>query len=152
MKPKRVGHLVLNVGDLEASERFYTEVLGFEVSMKAPAGTFLTCGKVHHDLAVFQAPEDAAPVSSGQIGLNHFAIQVEDIDALNGIYQRLKDHGVSIDNTTEHTSTNSVYFRDPDGLRVEFFCNTAATAAEGLELMRSSGGKNDMLILEEIAT
>ena len=151
MKPKRVGHLVLNVSDLDVSERFYTEILGFEMSRKTPAGTFLTCGKIHHDLALFQAPENAAPVSKGQIGLNHFAMQVEDMDALKGIYRRLKDHGVSIESTTEHSATNSVYFRDPDGLRVEFFCNSQQTAAKGLELMRSSRGKNDPLVLEEVS-
>jgi catechol-2,3-dioxygenase len=30
--PKRIGHLVLNVRDLEASTKFYTETLGFEVA------------------------------------------------------------------------------------------------------------------------
>src|ERR687896_305576 len=63
-KPKRIGHLVLNVKDVEASTKFYTEILGFEISLQRPdgSGTFLTCGKIHHDLALFKAPEDAAPV------------------------------------------------------------------------------------------
>ena len=68
-KPKRVGHLVLNVKDIEASTKFYTEILGFDISMRRPAGTFLTCGKIHHDLALFQAPEGALPVTEGQLGL-----------------------------------------------------------------------------------
>ena len=46
VKPKQVGHLVLNVRDVEASEKFYTEVLGFEIAMKRPNATFLTCGQV----------------------------------------------------------------------------------------------------------
>ena len=59
-KPKRVGHLVLNVKDQTASTKFYTEVLGFEVSKERTGfGTFLTCGKIHHDLALFQAAPDA---------------------------------------------------------------------------------------------
>ena len=54
--PKRVGHLVLNVKDQDASTKFYTEVLGFEIAIEQPGfGTFLTCGKIHHDLALFQA-------------------------------------------------------------------------------------------------
>ena len=31
-KPKRVGHIVLNVKDLAASTKFYTEILGFQIS------------------------------------------------------------------------------------------------------------------------
>ena len=32
--------------------------------------------------------------------------------------------------------TKSVYFRDPDGNRVEYFFNTTETAEEGLAMMR----------------
>ena len=54
-KPKRIGHLVINVKDVDASTKFYTEVLGFEIALERPGfGTFLTCGSIHHDLALFQ--------------------------------------------------------------------------------------------------
>ena len=35
-KPKRVGHLVLNVKDQTEATKFYTEVLGFEISVERP--------------------------------------------------------------------------------------------------------------------
>ncbi len=150
VKPKRVGHLVINVRDVEASTRFYTEVLGFEIAIRRPTATFLTCGKIHHDLALFKAAEDSPPVSEGQVGLNHFAVQVEDMDALRNIYQRLNEHGVPITGLTDHGMTASVYFTDPDGIRVEYFCNTTATAEEGLALMRSPIRKNKELVLDEV--
>ncbi len=31
IRPKKVGHVVLQVRDLQRAEQFYTEVLGFEV-------------------------------------------------------------------------------------------------------------------------
>jgi catechol 2,3-dioxygenase len=150
VKPKRIGHLVLNVKDVEVSEKFYTEVLGFEIAVKRPLGTFLTCGKIHHDLALFQAPEDAQPVSEGRLGLNHFAVQIEDVDELQEVYQHLKAHGVPIDRLVDHGMTKSVYFFDPDGNRIEFFCNSTDTAAEGLALMRSPERKNTELVLEDV--
>ena len=117
VQPKRIGHVVLNVKDLAVSERFYTEILGFQVALKRPAGTFLTCGKIHHDLALFQAPEDAEPVSRG-LGLNHFAVQIGDMDELKEVHRRLKSHGAEIDHLTDHGMTKSVYFprsrREPD--------------------------------------
>ncbi|MGQ4809926.1 Biphenyl-2,3-diol 1,2-dioxygenase 2 [Candidatus Entotheonellaceae bacterium PAL068K] len=148
--PKRVGHVVLNVSNLEASTKFYTEVLGFEISRQADFGTFLTCGKIHHDIALFQAPEGAQPVSQSQVGLNHVAIQVEDMDTLKAFYQRFKEYGVTLDHLTDHGMTSSVYFYDLDGIRLEFFCNTTATAAEGLAIMRSPGPKNRELVLEDV--
>ena len=148
-KPKRVGHLVLNVRDVEASTRFYTEILGFEIAVQRPNMTFLTCGKIHHDLALFKASEDSPPVSEGQVGLNHFAVQVEDLDALKETYLRLKEKGVPVDNTVDHGMTQSVYFHDPDGIRIEFFCNSTSTTEEGLALMRAPDRQNRELVLED---
>ena len=149
VNPMRVGHVVLNVSNLEKSTRFYTEVLGFDISVKRDFGPFLTCSKIHHDLALFQAPEGAAPVSQGQIGLNHVAIQVPDIEVLKDTYRRFKDLNVPIDHLTDHGMTSSLYFYDPDGIRVEYFCNNTATAKEGLEMMREPGRKNTELVFED---
>ena len=146
-KPMRVGHLVLNVKDLAGSTRFYTEILGFEISRQTPTGTFLTCGKIHHDLALFQAPEDALPVTNGQLGLNHFAVQVSDLDELTEVYHNLKGRDVVLDHNTDHGMTSSVYFMDPDGNRVEFFCNNQADPAEGLAIMGQPGRVNKELVL-----
>ena len=149
-RPKRVGHLVLNVRDVEASTKFYTEIMGFGISVKRPdgSGTFLTCGKIHHDLALFKAPEGAAPVTPGGLGLNHFAVQVEDFDALKEFYHHLKARGVKADRTTDHHMTKSVYFHDPDGNGIEVFCNTHDDPAEGLAEMRRPGRKNAVLVLD----
>ena len=145
VKPKRVGHLVLNVRDVEASVKFYTEVLGFEVSVERPIGTFLTCGKIHHDLALFQAAAAAPPVTPGGLGLNHMAIQVEDFDMLTGYYHRLSELGL-VDRTVDHMMTKSIYLNDLDGNGIELFCNTFEDASEGLAMMRSPDRQNEELV------
>ena len=139
---------MLNVKNLEESTKFYSEVLGFEIALQRPTGTFLTCGKIHHDLALFQAPEGAMPVTEGQLGLNHFAVQVEDINDLKEVYDELKDSGASMDRNTDHGMTSSIYFFDPDGNKIEFFCNNTDTASEGLDLMRSPERINKELVLD----
>lgn len=152
VKPKKVGHLVLNVKDVEASTKFYTEVLGFDIAVKRSDGsaTFLTCGEIHHDLALFKAPEGAEPIKPGALGLNHFAVQVEDLDALKEVYRSLKEYGVEVSRTVDHSMTRSVYFSDPDGNGIEFFCDTFANPADGLAEMRRPGRKNTELVLEEV--
>jgi catechol-2,3-dioxygenase len=137
-KIKRVGHLVLNVRDLEASTKFYTDVLGFQIARDpSERAVFLTCGKIHHDLALFQAPPDAAPVTPGALGLNHMALQLDDFEALREYYHRLNDMGLEIDHTSDHGVTKSLYINDPDGNGIELFCNGHDTPEEGLEAMQT---------------
>jgi catechol 2,3-dioxygenase-like lactoylglutathione lyase family enzyme len=60
----KLGHVVLNVGDLERSVRFYTQVLGFAVSdvyppELVPGGmVFMRCNADHH--GVDQVGSDGA--------------------------------------------------------------------------------------------
>ena len=153
VRPKRVGHLVLNVKDVDASAKLYTEVLGFEISVARPDGsaTFLTCGEIHHDLALFKAPEGAEPIKPGALGLNHFAVQVENLEALKEVYRSLKEHEVKVHRTTDHGMTGSVYFADPDGNGIEFFFDKFEDPADGLAEMRKPGRRNKELVLEEVA-
>ena len=37
--PKEIGHVVLNVTDVERSTKFYRDVVGFQVSRFRPDGT-----------------------------------------------------------------------------------------------------------------
>ena len=146
-KPKRVGHLVLNVKDQTASTKFYTEVLGFEIARERSGfGTFLTCGKIHHDLARCQAAPDAAPVTPGGLGLNHMALQVENFEVLSEYFHILKDHEIADVRTTDHGMTKSIYLQDPDGNGIELFCNSFDDAAVGLAEMRRPGRENKELI------
>ena len=55
---RKIGHVVLNVSDLEAAVRFYTEVLGLQVSDRYPASmvpggmVFMRCDTDHHGVAL----------------------------------------------------------------------------------------------------
>src|ERR671912_560550 len=63
---QKIGHAVVNVIDLEASKRFYTDVLGFRISdvyegNKMPGGmVFLRCNGDHHCLALIGGAAPAA--------------------------------------------------------------------------------------------
>lgn len=141
--PRAIGHLVLNVSDVERSTKFYTDVVGFELARMRPdkSGAFLTCGVVHHNLALFKAPGDAVPARKGQIGLNHFAFEVESYAGLQAAHERLCAAGAVIDHIVDHGMTRSVYFLDPDGLMMELYCNTFETEAEGLAFMKATPGQ-----------
>ena len=71
--PKKVGHVVLKAQDLREVEKFYTEVLGFEVvtRLNRPRGVFFSLGEQHHDLAVLEVPPEADAPKDNQVGLHH---------------------------------------------------------------------------------
>lgn len=142
-QPRSIGHLVLNVSDVERSTKFYRDVVGFELARMRPdrSGAFLTCGVVHHNLALFKAPAGARPAEKGQIGLNHFAFQVDDYSALQQAHGRLIEAGAVIDHIVDHGMTRSVYFLDPDGMMMELYCNTFDTEEEGLAFMKATPGQ-----------
>lgn len=130
----KVGHVVLNVKDVEASAKFYTEALGMEVMLlREGNAAFLSFGTQHHDIALFKAPEGA---EQGTLGLNHIALQIAgDETELRQLYGRIVQQGAKIDFTTDHGMTRSVYFFDPDGNRLEIFCE-AMDPESGRQYMR----------------
>jgi catechol 2,3-dioxygenase len=140
--PKEIGHVVLNVRDVERSTKFYRDVVGFQVSRFRPdgSGAFLTCGIIHHNLALFKAPEGAQAIQRGGIGLNHFAFKVANYQGLQEAHKRLVEAEATIDHIVDHGMTRSVYFMDPDGIEMELFCDTYATEEEGLAYMKSTRG------------
>jgi catechol 2,3-dioxygenase len=144
--PREIGHLVLNVSDVDRSVAFYCDLIGFQAVRHEPGrSAFLTCGVIHHNLALFRASPDAAPPQKGQIGLNHFAFQVENYEALQRAYDRLVEAGVTINSTTDHGITRSVYFQDPDGIVMELFADAFPDRAEGMRYIRSSRAHADPL-------
>jgi catechol-2,3-dioxygenase len=140
-KINKVGHVVLNVKDVDASVQFYTKALGMEVMrLREGNAAFLSFGTQHHDIALFKAPEGA---EMGKLGLNHIALQIAGGETeLRQLYGRLIQHGAKIDHTTDHGLTHSVYFFDPDGNRLEIFCEMMAPET-GMEYMRQGVNLNN---------
>jgi catechol 2,3-dioxygenase len=137
----KVGHVVLNVKDVAASVKFYTEALGMEVMrLREGNAAFLSFGAQHHDIALFKASEDA---EMGKLGLNHIAFQVDGGETeLRHMYGRLVQYGAKVDYTTDHGMTHSVYFFDPDGNRLEIFCDVM-DAESGMQYMREGINLNN---------
>ena len=138
--PKKVGHVVLKARDIAQAEKFYTEVLGFEVVMrlKQPRGVFFSLGEQHHDIAVLEVPAEADEPKADQVGLHHVALQVEDFAALKECYRTLKQHGVPIVRAVDHGITKSIYFCDPAGNRLELYCDVGE---DGLAEIRRQNGR-----------
>ena len=140
IKAGRLGHVVLNVSDLEASLAFYARVVGLDVVSKDSGRkiAFMSLGVQHHDLARV-ARATGAPPAADQPGLVHFAWRLDDFAALQAAHGELVEAGIELE-PIQHNITNSLYMRDPDGHVVELYCDRWAEA-EGVEVLRTQGPK-----------
>ncbi len=122
MAIQRVGHIVIKMRDLEAAKRFYGEILGMSIATESESGVFFRFGDYHHDIAVFKVSEQAEAPKRDQVGLAHMALVIDSFDSLVRMYRRLKDYGVPIRGTIDHSFTRSIYCSDPEGNQVEIYC------------------------------
>ena len=120
VRPIGWGHAVLKVRELERSERFYTEVIGFRVVGRRAGMCFLSLGKQHHDLALYEAGPRAQMPGAGNLGVVHLAFAMGSEGALREFYRLLKGK-VQILGAVDHVVSRSFYIADPDGYIIEFF-------------------------------
>jgi catechol 2,3-dioxygenase len=134
-----MGHLVLMVRDIHASVKFYTEIVGLEVSdWIEDQMVFLRCGADHHDLALAQLPKDAEHFDKiynpfSRPGAEHFAYELGSLEEIEAAAQYLKQNGVEIvRGIGKHGPGENVFlvFKDPDGNHVEFYCDMVQITPE----------------------
>jgi len=124
MKAHYLGHVVFYVRDLERSLGFYRDLLGFKEVGRVFNGTAaaLTSGRTHHELLLIQVGDAPGPPKGPHRGLYHIGIKVGDsLDELRIAKQELEQTGVSIDGMSDHTVSQSLYLKDPDGNEVELY-------------------------------
>jgi catechol 2,3-dioxygenase-like lactoylglutathione lyase family enzyme len=107
-----IDHIVLHVNDVARARTFYTEVLGMTVYRESDRQVFLHAG--HQGVALFKKPGDE-PLATGN-DMNHLALNVT-----SGTYETLRadleKHGVTV--TGRPGEDRCIYFRDPDGHRLQ---------------------------------
>ncbi len=116
VRPSNLTHLVLGTPDLDASLRFFCDVLGFRISDQVPGViAFTRCGDVHHQVALQQAP--------GTI-LHHLAFEVDGVDdvARGGTRMIDADAGRHLWGLGRHAIGSNWfwYLREPGGHYVEY--------------------------------
>src|SRR2546426_9006002 len=147
IQARKLGHVVLKVRDAGTSRDFYTRTLGLKVAHEdlERGAVFLSFGKEHHDLALFQLATGETPGAT-QPGLHHMAWQLGDFEELQAAYRELKAIGIPVESTVEHNVTRSVYFRDPVSSCSATWSRTASRPcgqwALGVTCSISSGGRS----------
>ncbi len=120
--PINIGHVVFFVQELEATERFYCEVLGFQVSDRyTDRAVFLRAQVrgVHHNLFLLKIP-------NRKPGLNHVAFTVRDIhEVIGGGLAMNRHHWSTFIGPGRHPISSAYfwYVNSPTGGAFEYYTN-----------------------------
>ncbi len=121
-----VHHVGLTVERLEASARFFVDLLGWQEVRRDPEypAIFVSDGSILVTLWAIRADSDARSFDkSRNVGLHHLALRVETREDLEGVYARLRDEGLEIEFAPEMLRDGPAMHMmcyEPSGIRVEF--------------------------------
>ncbi|MEZ5658483.1 MAG: VOC family protein [Burkholderiaceae bacterium] len=130
---KRLHHFAWRCRDAEQTRAFYEDLLGLPLAHVIRAETVPSTGEhcpyVHlffalgdgSCIAFFDLGDDEAALPSPNTPgwVNHFAMKVGSLASLERAKARLQAAGVDVIGITDHGFVRSIYFFDPNGLRLE---------------------------------
>lgn len=149
-------HAAWRCRDAGETRHFYEDILGLKLVHIITADTVPSTGEYAPYCHLFFRFTDGSCIAFFDLGdgkgaapapdtpgwVNHIAFSVATMEDLETAKGRLQAHGIEVLGVIDHGFIKSIYFFDPNGLRLEFTCHMdtakqtadhAATAAEELE-------------------
>ena len=133
--PTKLAHFVRRTSRFDELVAWYATVLAAEIVHRNEMLAFLTYDDEHHRVAIVNLPglADSDPFAAGT---DHIAFNHADLGDLLSTYARLKSEGIEPYWCINHGLTTSMYYKDPDGSRIEFQVDNFASLEEGSRWMR----------------
>ncbi|MDH2236661.1 VOC family protein [Pigmentiphaga sp. GD03639] len=135
-------HYAYRCRDAEETCHFYEDLLGLPLAHVIRADHVPSTGEYCPYVHIFFEMRDGSYMAFFDLGdgqaaepsantpdwVNHIALQVESEDELRAARARLEAAGVEVLGVTDHGFVRSIYFFDPNGIRLELTTRTAPAA------------------------
>ncbi len=122
-KPIKLAHVLYMTRRFHQMVDWYRIVFEASVVNQNPAFAFLTYDDEHHRFAFTNLdilkPAGVGAEGRGEIGVNHVGFTYASVGDLLHTYTRLKVAGIHPYWPVHHGTTLSLYYKDPDGNRLE---------------------------------
>lgn len=129
---RRLHHVAWRCRDAEQTRAFYEDVLGMPLTHVVCEDKVPSTGEESSFAHVFFQMKDGSYVAFFDLGddmgaadpttpgwVNHLAMSVDSLEELQAAKQRLVDAKVDVIGIVDHGWLHSIYFHDPNGLRLE---------------------------------
>ncbi len=114
-----VGHVHLKVSDVERTEAFYRDALGFEEQAQIPSAAFLAAGGYHHHIGLNSwQSRGGTPAPSSAPGLRRIDFELSEPGALEQLADRLVQAPTA--SPTQMDAAAGLLVNDPDGVLLRF--------------------------------
>ena len=109
----RIGHVHLQVAELAETERFYADVLGFDVMVRGyPGALFVAAGGYHHHIGLNTWNSRGGSIPHpGAVGLRAYELKLGSPSALSDVLARIDAAGIA----AEPAADGATLVRDPSG-------------------------------------
>lgn len=120
-----IQHLTLTVSDLSASQKWYSEVLGFEIVREACGDELSKTMMRNGDITLILVEHHSEGVhdsfSEFRVGLDHLSFAVQDRESLEKWATHLDAYQVPRSEIAQGALGSVLSFRDPDNIALEFY-------------------------------
>jgi len=158
---KGLNHVAWRCIDAEQTRHFYEDLLGLPLAHVIRSEHVPSTGEYSPFCHLFFEMRDGSYIAFFDIRdgrgatlssdmprwVHHFAFEVDTIDEVRAIKERLEKAGIEVLGVTDHHFIQSIYFFDPNGLRLEV---TTRTGTE--EYMNNAKQKAHAALAEWTAT
>ncbi|MDQ0207805.1 VOC family protein [Alkalicoccobacillus murimartini] len=113
-----IGHVHMHVADLEETETYYRDVIGFETvgNYRAMHAKFMAAGRYHHHLGFnIWAGKGVPPTPENAIGMTYYTIKLVNEEEIKSLIQRLEQA-----NRSYKQEESTLWTVDPSGMTVRF--------------------------------
>jgi glyoxylase I family protein len=155
-------HFAYRCGDAEETRHFYEDILGLPFFHYIRADNVPSTGEYCPYVHIFFRMTDGSCLAFFDLGdnvkaepspntpewVNHIAMRVDTVDELEAMKTRLEGHGIEVLGVTDHRVFKSIYFFDPNGIRLEL-CAQLASLQQMREEQKDIKAKLDAWSVEK---
>ncbi|KAK1983928.1 glyoxalase/Bleomycin resistance protein/Dioxygenase superfamily protein [Colletotrichum cereale] len=142
-RPSELAHFVLRSKNPQKLIEFYQNFLNAKVNHSSDLITFMTWDHEHHRFAILNDPDAVPKQDIDTVGVDHLALTYDSLEHLLQAYKTRKEVGIEPAYCVNHGMSTSMYYKDPDGNKIENQVDVFKTKEEAVQYMTGADFTKD---------